>query len=147
MSTIEACRTAAIGRHVQRYEDFANTCVAYNFPQRHCQNCKGAAAPTSLLWLQTPRLIGTSTEVAPPAPSGPRSGPSLFNMDFASRNRFVGNDVCRWAIPVLEELRPWAACLTRRAVANEAMPAPRICRAKARPAQMQCSRGRRPTEL
>jgi hypothetical protein len=45
MSAIEACRTAALGGHVERCEDCAHTRVAYNSCRnRHCPKCQGAAA-------------------------------------------------------------------------------------------------------
>ena len=45
MSAIEACRTAALGGHVERCEDCAHECVAYNSCRnRHCPKCQGAAA-------------------------------------------------------------------------------------------------------
>ena len=49
MSTIESCRTAALGGHVARCEDCAYTTIAYNSCRnRHCPKCQGAAART---WL------------------------------------------------------------------------------------------------
>jgi putative transposase/transposase-like zinc-binding protein len=45
MSAIERCRTAALGGHVARCEDCANTTIAYNSCRnRHCPKCQGAAA-------------------------------------------------------------------------------------------------------
>jgi hypothetical protein len=45
MSAIEACRTAALGGHVERCEGCAHTRVAYNSCRnRHCPKCQGAAA-------------------------------------------------------------------------------------------------------
>ena len=45
MSAIEACRTAALGGHVERCEDCAHTQIAYNSCRnRHCPKCQGAAA-------------------------------------------------------------------------------------------------------
>ena len=45
MSAIEACRTAALGGHVERCEDCAHTTIAYNSCRnRHCPKCQGAAA-------------------------------------------------------------------------------------------------------
>ena len=45
MSAIEACRTAALGGHVERCERCARTQVAYNSCRnRHCPKCQGAAA-------------------------------------------------------------------------------------------------------
>ena len=45
MSAIEACRTAALGGHVERCESCARTQVAYNSCRnRHCPKCQGAAA-------------------------------------------------------------------------------------------------------
>ena len=45
MSTIERCRTVALGGHVARCEDCADTLIAYNSCRnRHCPKCQGAAA-------------------------------------------------------------------------------------------------------
>ena len=45
MSAIEACRTAALGGHVERCERCARTQIAYNSCRnRHCPKCQGAAA-------------------------------------------------------------------------------------------------------
>src|ERR1700731_591031 len=45
MSAIERCRTAALGGHVARCEDCAQTLIAYNSRRnRHCPKCQGAAA-------------------------------------------------------------------------------------------------------
>jgi Putative transposase/Transposase zinc-binding domain len=45
MSAIEACRTAALGGHVERCEDCAHTRVAYNSCRnRHCPKCQWSAA-------------------------------------------------------------------------------------------------------
>ena len=45
MSAIETCRTSALGGHVERCEDCAHTCVAYNSCRnRHCPKCQAAAA-------------------------------------------------------------------------------------------------------
>lgn len=45
MSAIEACRTAALGGHVERCEECAHTRVAYNSCRnRHCPKCQGRAA-------------------------------------------------------------------------------------------------------
>jgi hypothetical protein len=45
MSAIEACRTAALGGHVERCESCARTQIAYNSCRnRHCPKCQGAAA-------------------------------------------------------------------------------------------------------
>jgi hypothetical protein len=45
MSAIEACRTAALGGHVERCERCARTQVAYNSCRnRHCPKCQSAAA-------------------------------------------------------------------------------------------------------
>jgi hypothetical protein len=45
MSAIENCRTAALGGHVARCEDYAHTTIAYNSCRnRHCPKCQGAAA-------------------------------------------------------------------------------------------------------
>jgi hypothetical protein len=45
MSAIERCRTAALGGHVERCENCAQTVIAYNSCRnRHCPKCQGAAA-------------------------------------------------------------------------------------------------------
>jgi hypothetical protein len=45
MAAIEACRTAALGGHVERCESCAHTQIAYNSCRnRHCPKCQGAAA-------------------------------------------------------------------------------------------------------
>ncbi len=45
MSAIEACRTAALGGHVERCDDCAHTAVSYNSCRnRHCPKCQGVAA-------------------------------------------------------------------------------------------------------
>ena len=45
MAAIESCRTAALGGHVARCEDYAHTVIAYNCCRnRHCPKCQGAAA-------------------------------------------------------------------------------------------------------
>lgn len=50
MSAIEACRTAALGGHVERCEDCAHTRVAYNSCRnRHCPKCQGRAAAEWLI--------------------------------------------------------------------------------------------------
>ena len=50
MSAIEACRTAALGGHVDRCEDCDHLQVAYNSCRnRHCPKCQGAAAQR---WLE-----------------------------------------------------------------------------------------------
>jgi hypothetical protein len=44
MSAIESCRTAALGGHVARCEDCADTTIAYNSCRnRHCPKCQGGA--------------------------------------------------------------------------------------------------------
>jgi Transposase zinc-binding domain/Putative transposase len=44
MAAIEACRTAALGGHVERCEDCGETRVAYNSCRnRHCPKCQGLA--------------------------------------------------------------------------------------------------------
>src|ERR1700746_1090361 len=46
MTAIEACRTAALGGHVERCEDCAHTRIAYNSCRnRHCPKCQWPAAP------------------------------------------------------------------------------------------------------
>ena len=45
MTAIEACRTAALGGHVERCEDCAHTRIAYNScGNRHCPKCQWRAA-------------------------------------------------------------------------------------------------------
>jgi len=45
MSAIEQCRSAALGRHVERCEDCGHSRIAYNSCRnRHCPKCQGAAA-------------------------------------------------------------------------------------------------------
>jgi hypothetical protein len=45
MTAIEACRTAALGGHVERCEDCAHTRIAYNSCRnRHCPKCQGRTA-------------------------------------------------------------------------------------------------------
>src|SRR5947209_2240001 len=45
MTAIEACRTAALGGHVERCEDCAHTRIAYNSCRnRHCPKCQWMAA-------------------------------------------------------------------------------------------------------
>ena len=45
MSAIERCRTMALGGHVARCENCANTIIAYNSCRnRHCPKCQGAQA-------------------------------------------------------------------------------------------------------
>src|SRR6202051_1660256 len=45
MSATEACRTVALGAHVARGENCADTVIAYNSCRnRHCPKCQGAAA-------------------------------------------------------------------------------------------------------
>ena len=45
MSAIERCRTIALGGHVARCENCADTVIAYNSCRnRHCPKCQGAAA-------------------------------------------------------------------------------------------------------
>jgi Putative transposase/Transposase zinc-binding domain len=50
MSAIEACRTAALGGHVERCEDCAHTRIAYNSCRnRHCPKCQWRTAQA---WLE-----------------------------------------------------------------------------------------------
>ncbi|MHA6732450.1 IS91 family transposase [Devosia sp. A369] len=50
MSAIEACRTAALGGHVEACPDCGHQRIAYNSCRnRHCPRCQGAAART---WLE-----------------------------------------------------------------------------------------------
>jgi hypothetical protein len=57
MSAIERCRTAALGGHVARCEDCANTVIAYNSCRnRHCPKCQGAAAKEWLAERETELL-------------------------------------------------------------------------------------------
>ena len=45
MSAIERCRTVALGGHVARCENCADTVIAYNSCRnRHCPKCQGAAS-------------------------------------------------------------------------------------------------------
>ena len=45
MSAIERCRTAALGRHVERCEERAYLRISYNSCRnRHCPKCQAAAA-------------------------------------------------------------------------------------------------------
>jgi putative transposase/transposase-like zinc-binding protein len=45
MSAIEACRTAALGGHVEACEDCGHSSISYNSCRnRHCPKCQGAAA-------------------------------------------------------------------------------------------------------
>lgn len=49
MSAVEACRTAALGGHVEACDACGHRRIAYNFCRnRHCPKCQGAAART---WL------------------------------------------------------------------------------------------------
>src|SRR5215467_13376793 len=44
MAAIEACRTAALGGHVEQCEDCAETRISYNSCRnRHCPKCQGLA--------------------------------------------------------------------------------------------------------
>src|SRR5436190_3242108 len=57
MSAIEACRTAALGGHLERCEDCAYTTIAYNSCRnRHCPKCQGAAAKDWLADREAERL-------------------------------------------------------------------------------------------
>ena len=50
VSAIRACRTAALGGHVARCEDCANTTISYNSCRnRHCPKCQGE---TARAWLE-----------------------------------------------------------------------------------------------
>lgn len=50
MTAVEACRTAALGGHVERCEDCAHTRIAYNSCRnRHCPKCQARAAAE---WLE-----------------------------------------------------------------------------------------------
>src|SRR6476469_10810917 len=50
MSSIESCRTVALGGHVMRCEDCAHTQIAYNSCRnRHCPKCQGSQA---LAWMK-----------------------------------------------------------------------------------------------
>jgi hypothetical protein len=54
MAAIEACRTPALGGHVERCEDCGETRVAYNSCRnRHCPKCQGLAR---LQWLADRRM-------------------------------------------------------------------------------------------
>src|ERR1700676_1525966 len=49
MTAIEICRTAELGGHVERCQDCAHTCVAYDSCRnRHCPKCQWSAA---MAWL------------------------------------------------------------------------------------------------
>ena len=57
MSAIECCRTAALGGHVARCQDCAQTTIAYNSCRnRHCPKCQGAAAKDWLAERETELL-------------------------------------------------------------------------------------------
>ena len=43
MAAIEACRTAALGGHVEACEDCGQRRIAYNCRNRHCPKCLGLA--------------------------------------------------------------------------------------------------------
>jgi hypothetical protein len=44
MGAITACRTAALGGHVEQYDDCGATRIAYNSCRnRHCPKCQGLA--------------------------------------------------------------------------------------------------------
>lgn len=50
MSAIRACRTAALGGHVARYESCDHTAISYNSCRnRHCPKCQ---AQTARAWLE-----------------------------------------------------------------------------------------------
>lgn len=50
MAAIEACRTAALGGHIERCEECAHTRISYNSCRnRHCPKCQGRAAANWLL--------------------------------------------------------------------------------------------------
>ena len=58
MSAIERCRTMALGGHVARCEDCANTVIAYNSCRnRHCPKCQAAAAKKWLAEREAEREI------------------------------------------------------------------------------------------
>src|ERR1700735_4624328 len=79
MAAIEACRTSALGGHVERCEDCGEIRVAYNSCRdRHCPKCQGLAR---LQWLAGRRaeLLPVShfhVRFPPPAPVPGRASPS-----------------------------------------------------------------------
>src|ERR1700731_1227918 len=86
MSAIERCRTVALGGHVARCENCAQTVIAYNSCRnRHCPKCQGAAAKEWLAEREAELLPGPYLHVvftvparlphlAPPKQLGARTG-------------------------------------------------------------------------
>jgi len=65
MSGIERCRTMALGGHVARCEDCANTVIAYNSCRnRHCPKCQAAAAKQWLVEREAELLPGPIADIA-----------------------------------------------------------------------------------
>ena len=65
MSAIERCRTMALGGHVARCEDCANTVIAYNSCRnRHCPKCQAAAAKHWLVEREAELLPGPIADIA-----------------------------------------------------------------------------------
>jgi hypothetical protein len=65
MSAIERCRTMALGGHVARCEDRANTVIAYNSCRnRHCPKCQAAAAKQWLVEREAELLPGPIADIA-----------------------------------------------------------------------------------
>ena len=65
MSAIERCRTMALGGHVARCEDCANTVIAYNSCRnRHCPKCQAAAAKQWLVEREAELLPGPIADIA-----------------------------------------------------------------------------------
>ncbi len=64
MAAIEACRTAALGGHIERCEDCGETRIAYNSCRnRHCPKCQGLARAQ---WLADRQA---QTCITPPVPT------------------------------------------------------------------------------
>src|ERR1700723_901811 len=70
MAAIEACRTPALGAHVERCQDCGETRISYNSCRdRHCPKCQGLSR---LQWLPDPRaelLPGAYFHVVFPTPA------------------------------------------------------------------------------
>jgi hypothetical protein len=65
MSAIERCRTMALGGHVARCEDCANTVIAYNSCRnRHCPKCQAAAAKQWFVEREAELLPGPIADIA-----------------------------------------------------------------------------------
>ena len=80
MSAVEACRTAALGGHVDACEDCGSLRISYNSCRnRHCPKCQGAAArawlaarETDLLPVGYFHVVFTLPPRSPPSPSATR---------------------------------------------------------------------------